>query len=108
MNYQVHLAGPLILLFVLYMVSGTTSTLITLVVDCHVQQPGTATAANNLFRCLVGVAVVAVATPLIDAVEFEWMGTIIAFSWALLTPVIWGVYAWGHSYRKKKEESAEH
>lgn len=109
MNYQVHLAGPLILLFVLsHMVSGATSILITLVVDFHVQQPGTATAANNLFRCLVGAAVVAVATPLIDAVGFGWMGTIIAFSWALLTPVLWGVYAWGHSYRKKKEESAEH
>lgn len=104
MNYQVHLAGPIIMLFVLsHLVAGATSTLIALVVDCHVQQPGTAIAANNFFRSLGGAAVVAIATPLINGVGFGWMGTIVAFIWALLTPVLWGVYAWGHSYRMKKE-----
>ncbi|ESZ96885.1 MFS transporter [Sclerotinia borealis F-4128] len=99
MNHQVNLAGPLVMLFfVSHLISGATSTLITLVIDCHVQRPATASAANNMFRCLFGAGAVAGAIPLIDAISIGWTGTMIAFVWVLFSPMLWGVYFWGHSY----------
>ena len=104
MKHQVNLAGPLVMLFfVSHLISGATSTLITLVVDCHVQRPATASAANNLFRCLFGAGAVAGAIPMINMIGIGWTGTMIAFIWVLFSPMLWGVYFWGHSYRKGKE-----
>ncbi|KAE8163259.1 major facilitator superfamily domain-containing protein [Aspergillus tamarii] len=104
MNYEVNLAGPLIMLFFIsHFLSGATSTLITLVVDCHVRRPATATSANNLFRCFFGACTVAAAVPLISLIGIGWTGTIIGFIWIILSPVLWGVYFWGHDYRKARE-----
>ncbi|KAB8290225.1 hypothetical protein EYC80_011094 [Monilinia laxa] len=106
MNHQVNLVGPLVMLFfVSHLISGATSTLITLVVDCHVHRPATASAANNMFRCLFGAGAVAGAIPLIDLIGIGWTGMMIAFVWILFSPILWGVYFWGHGYRRGKEAS---
>jgi MFS family permease len=105
MNYQVNLAGPLIMLFLVsHLISGATSTLITLIVDCHVRRPATASAANNMFRCMFGAGAVAGAIPLINLIGIGWTGTMIAFIWVLCSPTLWYVYFWGHNFRKGKEE----
>lgn len=98
------LLGPLImLLFLSHLVSGATSTLITLIVDCHVDRPATASSANNLFRCCFGAGAVAAAVPLINSIGIGWTSTLIGFIWVSFSPVLWGVYFWGHDYRKAKE-----
>lgn len=104
MNFQVHLAGPLIMLFLIsHLVAGATSTLITLLVDCHVRSPATANSANNVFRCLCGAGAVAAVIPLIDKIGIGWTGTIIGFIWVAFSPFLWAVFYWGHGYRKEKE-----
>ncbi|KAJ5525764.1 major facilitator superfamily domain-containing protein [Penicillium frequentans] len=104
MNYKVDLAGPLVMLFFIsHLVSGATSTLITLMIDCHVDGPATANSANNLFRCCFGAGAVAAAVPLINSIGIGWTSTLIGFVWVAFSPVLWGVYFWGHEYRKTKE-----
>lgn len=104
MNYQVNLAGPLIMLFFIsHLVAGATSTLITLLVDCHIRRPATASSANNLFRCLCGAGAVAAVVPLINKIGVGWTGTIIGFIWVAFSPLLWGVFYWGHVYRKERE-----
>lgn len=104
MSNQVGLAGPLIMLFFIsHLVSGATSTLITLMIDCHVDRPATANSANNLFRCCFGAGAVAAAVPLINTIGIGWTSTLIGFIWVAFSPVLWGVYFWGHEYRKAKE-----
>jgi MFS family permease len=52
-----NLAAPLILQFLIGLcVNGAFNILSTLVVDLYPQSPSTATAANNLVRCLFGAA----------------------------------------------------
>ncbi|KAJ5766580.1 major facilitator superfamily domain-containing protein [Penicillium nucicola] len=104
MNYKVNLAGPLIMLFLIsHFVAGATSTLITLIVDCHVNRPATATSANNLFRCCFGAGAVAAAGPLINSIGIGWTSTLIGVIWIAFSPVLWGIYFWGHDYRKAKK-----
>lgn len=109
MNFRTHLAGPLIMLFILaHAISGATSTLVTLIVDCHVDQPATATAAATFFRFLLGAGAVAVAVPMIDAMGIGWMGTLIAFLLVLCSGMLWAVLVWGFKwrlqYKAKKEK----
>lgn len=104
MSYKVDLAGPLVMLFFIsHLVSGATSTLITLMVDCHVDRPATANSANNLFRCCFGAGAVAAAVPLINFIGIGWTSTLIGFIWVAFSPFLWGVYFWGHDYRKTKD-----
>ncbi|KAJ5099095.1 hypothetical protein N7532_006096 [Penicillium argentinense] len=106
MNFHTNLAGPLIMLFfVSHLVAGASSVLTTLLVDLHVNRPATVNTARNLFRCLAGAGAVAGAVPLINVIGIGWFGTIIAFIWVLFSPVMWGVYFWGHDYRQRKNAS---
>lgn len=78
---QVSIAGPLVML----VVNGFTtlsgfSMLSVLVIDLHRSRSATASAANNLVRCLLGAAASAVVNPMIDGIGNGWTFTI----WGLL------------------------
>jgi MFS family permease len=99
----VHIAWPLILLFFIsHTVSGATTTLTTLIIDCHVDRPATACAANNLFRCLIGAAAVAVAVPVIETINVGWTGTLVSVFWIICSPLLWVVFKHGHRWRKER------
>ncbi|PYH95649.1 MFS general substrate transporter [Aspergillus ellipticus CBS 707.79] len=103
MNYNISVAGPLVMLFfVAHTISGATSTLITLLIDCHVQRPATATASNTMFRCFLGAGAVAAAVPVIDAIGMGWTATLISVMWVVCSVLLWGILLWGHEYRRKK------
>ncbi|OOF98443.1 hypothetical protein ASPCADRAFT_165020 [Aspergillus carbonarius ITEM 5010] len=103
MNYNVNVAGPLIMLFfTAHTIAGATSTLITLLMDCHVQRAATVTASNTMFRCFLGAGAVAAAVPIIDAIGIGWMGILIAVMWLASSLLLWWVMLRGHDYRKKK------
>ncbi|KAJ5813808.1 quinidine resistance protein 2 [Penicillium pulvis] len=99
-NYEVHVSIPLVMLFFIgHGMAGVSSTLTTLVIDCHTERPATAMAAANLVRCLLGAGANAAAIPLINLISIGWMGTLFAFTCIASTPLIWVVYAWGHKWR---------
>jgi len=65
-EYNAHLAAPLILLFfVALSLSGSFNVMSTLIVDLHPGKAGAATAANNLARCLLGAGFTAAVIPMI-------------------------------------------
>ncbi|KAE8147520.1 MFS transporter [Aspergillus avenaceus] len=101
MAYKTNLAGPLIMIcFTGHAMSGALNTLITLLIDCHVARPATATAASNLFRCLIGAGAVAAAEPLISVIGIGWSGTLLASLWVAFSPLLWVVLKFGHAWRR--------
>ncbi|CAG8291862.1 unnamed protein product [Penicillium salamii] len=102
MQYRTSLAGPLVMLFFTGLTTTSAfNTLSTLVVDINYQSAATATAANNLFRCLMGAGATAVASPLIKAIGIGWTSTFIAGLWVLGSPALWIVYYRGYSWRQE-------
>ncbi|KAL2849736.1 major facilitator superfamily domain-containing protein [Aspergillus pseudodeflectus] len=104
-SYTPNLAAPLILQFLI----AFTSTAIfninsTVLIDSFPDRPASATALNNLCRCLLGAAGVSAIQPLIDAVKamrafFIVTGVVVAFS-----PLVWVVWMWGERWRVQREE----
>ncbi|KAI1081394.1 putative MFS transporter [Whalleya microplaca] len=108
MEYKTNLAGPLIMLFFTgHLVTGSFSSLNTLVVDINKETPATAVAANNLFRCLMGAGAAAIANPLIDHIGIGWTGTFIAFLWVLFSPSLWAVMRYGPRWRAEANLQAK-
>ena len=59
----------------------------TLLVDIHPTQPATAQASNNLVRCSMAAAGLAVVQPLIDSVGVGWCYVIFAAMTATALPL---------------------
>ncbi len=103
MDKRTNLAGPMITLFFTgHTVTGAFSSLNTLIVDCNVESPATAVAANNLFRCLFGAGAVAAAVPLIERIGMGWTCTFVGGLWLVFSPMLWAVYKWGYGWREEK------
>ncbi|RDW57483.1 quinidine resistance protein 2 [Coleophoma cylindrospora] len=108
---QASLAGILVSLFFMGLFfSGVQQGFNTLIVDTHADMPATATAANNLFRCLMSAGATAVAPFLIEKIGVGYMGVFISGVWFLLTPLLWLVLfrgkKWRDNERKRQEEKA--
>lgn len=79
-HYGAHPAIPLVLQFYL----GAKCTILhqaysALLVDIFPDRPSTAAASNNLVRCGLSAAAVAVLQPLVDSIGRGWLFTMIAF-----------------------------
>ncbi|KEF62862.1 uncharacterized protein A1O9_00835 [Exophiala aquamarina CBS 119918] len=109
MENKIDLAGPLVALFFLgHFVTGSFSSLNTLMVDLHFQSPATATASSNLVRCLLGAGATGVATPMINAMGIGWTGTFVAAVLLSLSPFLWLVYINGWAWRRPNIERKRH
>ncbi|KAI1267063.1 MFS general substrate transporter [Xylariaceae sp. FL1019] len=105
LQYKAHLAVELVLLFFVGLaVTGFSNLLSTIIVDINPGVAGSATAANNLTRCLVGAGATAAINPLIDAVGAGWAFTIIALLFAALSPCLWLILKKGVDWRREKAE----
>ncbi|KAF2154530.1 MFS general substrate transporter [Myriangium duriaei CBS 260.36] len=103
MDFRTSIAGPVIGLFLLGLTSTGVFTLLgTLIVDTNLDSPATAVASVNLARCLTGAAFTAFGIPLIKAVGIGWTGTMVAFSWVVVSPLLWLVMIRGPQWRKEK------
>ncbi|KAJ5342215.1 MFS general substrate transporter [Penicillium brevicompactum] len=102
MNYNVHLAGPLILLL-LYgnATTGVSSTIAILAVDLNASRPASTHAAMNLVSYLTSAGAVAAVVPLIDNTGVGWMGVIMAGVMIVTSPALWALYIWGKAWREK-------
>ena len=97
------LAVSLILLFGLgYVITSTFNTTQTLLVDFHPSQPSTATAANNLLRCLLGAGALAVIDPMIQKMGIGGTFSLLVGVLFLFSPVNWALYLYGVRIRQKK------
>lgn len=101
-------AAPLVLVFLVGMLIPTSfNVLATLIVDLHPKAPATATAANNLVRCLVGAGGSAVIDLVIQGVGRGWTFTILALLMALCIPGLMLIEKRGPAWRQRKAERAE-
>ncbi|KNG80236.1 hypothetical protein ANOM_011379 [Aspergillus nomiae NRRL 13137] len=106
MYYDVHLAGPLVLLFLFgNATTGVNNSLVTLAIDLNAYRPAATMAAMNTVKSLAAAGAVAAAVPLIDAIGIGWVGTFIAGLWFLASPTLWILYWKGQRWRQR--ESSE-
>ncbi|EMC95662.1 hypothetical protein BAUCODRAFT_34431 [Baudoinia panamericana UAMH 10762] len=107
-THKISLAGPIIMLFLLgYCLTAGFQCLNVLMVDIYPGQPATATAANNVTRCLLGAAASAAIVPMSDAIGNGWAYTILALLFVVsgLGPLASMKY--GIQWRKAKKDKAE-
>lgn len=102
------LAGIEVALFFLGLFNaGGLAGLSTLVVDTHQDSPATATAANNLFRCLVSAGATAIAVPLINRIGIGWTSVLIGGVFVLFSPALWAVLLYGAKWRHETKGRME-
>ena len=105
---EVHLAAPLVLTFVMGLcMTGSFNVMSVLLVDFYPQSPATATAANNLVRCLMGAAGTAVIIQMINAMGRGWCFTFIAGVVFFTSPLLWVLVKWGPKWREARREREE-
>lgn len=81
-----------------------------LVVDIFPEKPGCAAAANNITRCSLSAVLVAVLNPLIQAVGYGWVYTLLAFLDGLSSLIaVCMLRKWGKYWRDRRnnEESID-
>ena len=104
LDYQTNLAGPLILLFFFgYGTMAAFQVMQILMVDINPGNAAAATAANNLFRCLLGAGSTAVVVPMIDRMSVGWTYTFASLVWIAFSPLLWALMKYGPKWRKEKK-----
>ena len=78
-----------------------------LMVDIYPGQPATATAANNVVRCLLGAAASAAIGPMAKALGNGWAYTLLGLLFAAGTLGPMASMRYGIAWRKAKKEKAE-
>lgn len=108
LQYETNLAGPLILLFVFgYGTMAAFQVMQILIVDINPGNAAASTAANNLFRCLLGAGSTAVVLPMIDRMGAGWAYTFSSLVWIALSPSLWLLMKYGPRWRKEKKEKED-
>ena len=108
LHYQTNLAAPLIFLFVFgFGVMAAFQVVQILMVDCNPGNAAAATAANNLFRCLLGAGSTAVVVPMIDRMGIGWAYTFSGLVWIAFSPLLWALMKYGPIWRKQKKEKQD-
>ena len=104
-GWTLNLAGRLILLFVFgYGSMAAFQVMQILMVDINPGNAASATAANNLFRCLLGAGSTAVVVPMIDKMGVGWAYTFASLVWIALSPSLWLLMRYGPGWRKDKKD----
>ena len=102
------LAAPLVLSFIIgFCITASFNVMSTLVVDLYPLSPATASAANNLTRCLCGAAGTAVIIQMIDGMGQGWCFSFIAVVLWITSPLLWAVVKWGPQWRERRRLRVE-
>ena len=75
--------------------------------DINPNIAGTATAAFNLIRCLLGAGATALILPMTQAMGLGWSYTLIALVYVLLSPMLLVVIRYGPRWRAERKERDE-
>ena len=104
LEYRTNLAGPLIFLFLFgYGTMAAFQVMQILMVDLNAGDAAAATAANNIFRCLLGAGSTAVVVPMIDRMGVGWTYTFASLVWIAFSPLLWALMKYGPRWRKAKK-----
>ncbi|KAL1598890.1 hypothetical protein SLS60_008033 [Paraconiothyrium brasiliense] len=108
LHVEPSLAAPLVLHFFLGLcLTGAFNCMSVMLVDYYPLSPATATAANNLVRCLMGAGGTAVITLMIDAMGRGWCFTFVAGVIATFSPILWVLMKWGPKWRNERRLKME-
>ncbi|KAI9760273.1 MAG: hypothetical protein M4579_001787 [Chaenotheca gracillima] len=100
---ETNLAVPLILQFIVGVAwTAVFNVMSVLLVDLYPSSPATATAANNLVRCLLGAGGTAVINPMLTAMGRGWCFTFVAFVCVALSPLLWVEIRFGPRWREDR------
>jgi MFS family permease len=103
-NYSTSIAGPVVMLFLLgYALIAGFQCLNVLMVDLYPTQATSASAANNLVRCLLGAASSAAILPMSDAMGEGWAYTTLALMFLLSCGGLLVVMKHGPQWRKARQ-----
>ncbi|OHE90790.1 major facilitator superfamily transporter [Colletotrichum orchidophilum] len=115
LHLRAPVAVPCVLLFLFGVgMIGFNNTTNTLIIDIHPGKAGTATAANNFTRCLLGAAATAAIIPMINGMGVGWAFTLLALLYIVFSPALLAIMYWGVKWRQnaknkeleKKQKSA--
>lgn len=107
-NSSVNLSAPLILTFIIgFTYTSAFNAMSVLLVDLYPASPATATAANNLVRCLMGAGSTAVILYMIEAMGRGWCFTFHAGVVAGLSPILLVLEKWGPGWREARRVKEE-
>ncbi|KAE8376120.1 major facilitator superfamily domain-containing protein [Aspergillus bertholletiae] len=99
-SLRTHLAVPIILQYIIaYCSTGIFTINSALVIDLYPGASASATAVNNLMRCLIGAAGVAAAQPMIDALGPVYTFVLLAGITLVLFPLLWVETKYGPGWR---------
>lgn len=105
---ETSIAAPCVLLFVIgYAIIAGFQSMSVLMVDLYRHKAATASATNNLVRCLLGAGASAVVLPLVSAIGMGWTCTLAAGLWVMFTPLLSVMMKYGPAWRKKAKEKKE-
>ena len=103
LQYQLHFAAPLVFQFLIGLcLVGAYDVTGVMLVDLYPDNPATATAANNLVRCLLGAAGTGLINQMIDGMGRGWCFTFIALVLVLASPMLWVEQKWGAGWREAR------
>ncbi|KAJ5381201.1 uncharacterized protein N7496_003629 [Penicillium cataractarum] len=104
-SLETHLAVPVILQYILaYCATAIFTINSALIIDLYPGASASATAVNNLMRCLVGAAGVAAIQPMIDALNAQWTFLLLAGITLLMVPLLAVEMRWGAGWRHERTE----
>lgn len=104
-SLKMPLALPIILqCFIAYCATAIFTINSALVMDLYPGASASATAVNNLMRCLIGAAGVAVIQPIIDAVTATWTFLLLAGITLHMVPLLIIEMRWGAGWRLERIE----
>ncbi|KAJ5183112.1 hypothetical protein N7492_000728 [Penicillium capsulatum] len=102
-SLKTHLALPIILQYLLaYCATAIFTINSALVIDLYPGASASATAVNNLMRCLIGAAGVAAVQPLIDALTPQWAFLLLAGITVAMVPLLMVEMKWGAGWRMQR------
>ena len=108
MEQRARLAAPLVLQFIIGLcLTGSFNVMSTMLIDLYPLSPSTATAANNLVRCLMGAAGTAVIIQMIDGMGKGWCFTFIAAVVFFTSPMLWVLMKRGPKWREERRIRVE-
>lgn len=108
LHIKTSIAVPLVLLFILgASLTGSVNTMSTLIVDLYPGSAATATASNNLCRCLLGAGATGVISPMLNALGSGWCFTLVGLVVLTTAPLLLVEIRNGPQWREERRTRAE-